>query len=197
MARTETIERTFYQFDELDDDAKETARNWWRSCVDSDDWQAVARILGISFQDCHVAGRAIVRPQIYWTLNPDSAAFAGRYVYAKQAPKRIREYAPKDAVLHGIADRLAMIQRRNFYQLVADCETSGRDGTTQRVTVYRNHGGYNELIDSDDLAECLTDFAHWIACQVSAQWDYLNSDEYIDESIRINEYEFDENGNIA
>ncbi|EEW61028.1 conserved hypothetical protein [Ruegeria sp. TrichCH4B] len=29
------------------------------------------------------------------------------------------DYAPTDASLHGIADRLQAIQRRNFYQLAA------------------------------------------------------------------------------
>lgn len=207
MARIETVERTIYQFDELDDDAKETARNWYRGCIESDeisdvdDWQAIAAILGVEFSTRRVplhGGGTRHAPEIYWTLNPDSAAFAGRYTYAKQSPKRIREYAPQDTVLHGIADRLAAIQRRNFYRLAADCDTGGHDGTSQKVQSLRiNNRDYHEYIDCDEIKSALTDFAHWIACQVSAQWDYLHSDENVDECIRINEYEFDESGNIV
>lgn len=207
MSRIETIERTLYSFEELSDAAKETARDWWRSCIESDecedkdDWQIVAAILGIQFSTRAVrlmGGATRQDPVIYWTLNPDSAAFAGRYTYAKQAPKRIREYAPQDKALHAIADELQSIQRRNFYRLAADCETGGRDGTTQRVQSFKiNNWDYNEYIDCDELESALTDFAHWIARQVSTQWDYLHSDEYVDGAILCNAYEFDESGNIA
>jgi len=207
MARTETIERTLYSFEELDESAKETARDWFRGCIeteeltDYDDWQAIAAMLGIQFSTKAVrlmGGATRYDPQIYWTLNPDSAAFAGRYTYAKQAPKRIREYAPTDEKLHAIADELAKVQRRNFYRLAADCETGGRDGTTQKVQSFKiGSRDYNEYIDCDELESALTDFAHWIACHVSEQYEYLHSDDYVDESILCNGYEFDESGNIA
>lgn len=212
MARIETVERTLYSFEELSDAAKETARDWWRSCIESDecedkdDWQTVAGILGIQFSTRAVrlmGGSTRYDPTIYWTLYPDSAAFAGRYTYAKQAPKRIREYAPQDTALHGIADNLQAIQRRNFYRLAADCETGGRDGTTQKVQSFKiNSRDYNEYIDCDELESALTDFAHWIARQVSVQSEYLHSeylhsDENVDDCIAVNEYEFYESGNIA
>ena len=38
----------------------------------------------------------------------------------------MRDYAPTDATLHGIADRLQAIQRRNFYQLAAEASHRGR-----------------------------------------------------------------------
>ena len=34
-------------------------------------------------------------------------------------------YAPQDATLHGIADRLQTIERRNFYQLCAEASHRG------------------------------------------------------------------------
>jgi len=195
MARIETSQRTLYQFAELSEDAKGTARNWFRGCIepdelpDYDDWQTIARILGIEFKTERVplmGGSTRHDPVIYWALNPDSAAFAGWYSYAKGAPKAIRAHAPQDETLHTIADTLQSVQRRNFYRITATCETRGRDGTSQRVES-----------DCEDIAEPLTDFAHWIAMQVSAQWDYLNSDEYVDDCILCNEYEFDSEGNIA
>jgi len=34
-----TIEKTVYMFSELSDDAKEKARDWWRSCDEGDVWR--------------------------------------------------------------------------------------------------------------------------------------------------------------
>lgn len=36
--RTETTTRTIYQFEELNDKAKEQARNWWRNASMHDEW---------------------------------------------------------------------------------------------------------------------------------------------------------------
>ena len=43
----------------------------------------------------------------------------------------------------------------------------------------------------------LRSFADWIYRQLKEEYEYRMSDENVDESIRINEYEFDENGRIA
>ena len=40
-------------------------------------------------------------------------------------------------------------------------------------------------------------FADWIYRQLEQDHDYLMSDEAVDESIRANEYEFDESGRLA
>lgn len=37
-------------------------------------------------------------------------------------------------------------------------------------------------------------FADWIYRQIEEQWDYLNSDEAVDETITSNEYTFLESG---
>jgi hypothetical protein len=207
MSMSRTVEIELYQFDELSDDAKDVARNWYRSYIetdeisDHDDWQAVAEILGIQFSTQAVklyGGGTRHDPVIYWELNPASAAFRGRYSYAKGAPKRIRAYAPEDTALHGIADALQLAQRKAFYRLTADCTTDGRGGTSQGVQVFRlSSYDYPEYIDHDGIEEALRDFAHWIARQVDAQWDYLNSSENVDECIRINEYEFTDDGERA
>ena len=47
------------------------------------------------------------------------------------------------------------------------------------------------------LAELLRDFMNWIYQQLENEHDYLLSDEYVDDTIRANEYEFTENGKRA
>jgi hypothetical protein len=56
----------------------------------------------------------------------DGACVEGYRSHAKGAAARIRDYAPTDATLHGIADRLQALQRRNFYQLAAEARHRGR-----------------------------------------------------------------------
>ena len=49
----------------------------------------------------------------------------------------------------------------------------------------------------EDTRDLLRSFADWIYRQLKEEYEYRMSDENVDESIRINEYEFDENGRIA
>ncbi len=48
-----------------------------------------------------------------------------------------------------------------------------------------------------DIEEALSDFNHWIFRQLQLEYDWLNSDKQIEESIRANEYEFNEDGSVA
>lgn len=222
MPRTALKVETFYQFDELSDRAKETARKWWRDgerfWFDPDDTVTVAAILGIEIMD-HVInmgqGRA---PSIWWSHSfsqGDGASFDANYACAKDAKVKIREYAPEDKTLHAIADDLTDLQARHFGLLIA---------TIQRTSSHYVHSGtmYLDmercpdergiLPDPDDftmemsdhflkdeaaLTEIMRRFADWIFEQVKADYEWTMSDENVDECIRINEYEFDEEGNRA
>jgi hypothetical protein len=213
------IETPVFQFDELaDDSAKESARDWFRECLeydeisDTDDWESIAEILGVTFAYRPVrlmGGGTRQEPQIHWSgfySQGDGASWEGSYEYAKRAPRRIRAYAPRDADLHAIADRLQEIQRRNGYRLTARVTTSGRyshsgtmDVETSKGDSYLGNGwNYGLNRDADDTAaeirDALRAFADWIYRQLEAQWEYLNSAESVDESIRANEYTFTADG---
>ena len=47
------------------------------------------------------------------------------------------------------------------------------------------------------MRDALRSFADWIYRQLEKEYEFNMSDENVDESIRINEYEFDETGAIA
>ena len=121
---------TVYQFPELSEAAKEKARTWYRELGPHDDWwdavyedfERVCEILGIRLKTTSVrlmGGGTRAKPCIwfsgFWNQG-DGASFEGYWFHAKGAAARIRDYAPTDATLQGIADRLQAIQRRNFYQ---------------------------------------------------------------------------------
>ena len=208
-----TIEQTIYKFDELSDEAKEKAREWWRQCenadftdlLDRDDFEKVAKILGIEFSKRYVNlmnGKTRGEPDIsysgFWSEG-DGASWQGSYSYAKGSCKAIRTYAPNDKDLHSIADQLFALQRKYFYRITVDIY--------KRSSLYSHSGtmqahayvGDNDANDSirEDILDIMRSFADWIYSQLEKEYEYIMSDENVDENIRCNEYEFDEDGDIA
>ena len=119
----EIIETTVYRLDELSDAAKDKARAWYREGGFDYDWydavyedfQRVADILGLRLKTRATrlyGGRT--RPQTciwfrgFWNQG-DGACFETFYSYRKEATRRIREYAPQDTTLHGIADARGLL----------------------------------------------------------------------------------------
>lgn len=197
--RTEEI--TIYTYDELTDKAKEKAREWYRSgSLDYDWWDSVyddflniCRIMGVdtSERDIQFSG--------FWSQG-DGASFTGSYAYAKGSAKAIREHAPQDKELHGIVDELAALQRRYFYGIDASITRMGSryvHSHTMQVEAHTTH--HDRHLNDDDeqhLKELMRDLADWLYCQLEKEYEYLTSDEAVEESIRANEYEFTEDGAI-
>jgi len=205
-----------YTYNELSEEAKEKAREWWISC-EREDWQGaeyviedaerVAEILGIEFDTKRVPlmnGSYRQKPVIYYSIyggQGDGASFHGTYCYMKGAAKKIREYAPQDSELHAIADTLQAIQSKAFYQLTAGV-TSGYGSNfyshENTVSIGVERDDYVEVTEEQEegIAECMRDFMRWIHGQLEKQYDHDTSDESAEESIISNEYEFTEDGNI-
>jgi len=210
--RTETIARTIYKFDELSEHAKETARDWWRQCENSDfdtefmyeDFERVAEALGVTFRRRDVplyGGGACSKARIFWTgfsSQGDGASFEGAYAYVKQSRKKIREYAPHDSTLHQIADDLFEVQRKHFYRLTATTLQRGRymHSGCMTVDVYED-GRDADANAADEVKSALRSFADWMYSALEKEYWHRMSAENVDDSIRANEYEFLEDGRIA
>ena len=208
----EVIETTVYRLDELSEAAKEKARAWYREggfdyeWYDAvyEDFQSIAEILGIRFRTRTVrlmGGGTRHDPCIwfrgFWSQG-DGACYEGVWRHAKGAATRLRAYAPQDVVLHGIADRLQAIQRRNFFQLRAEITHHGHYSHeySMRISVERDSPvGQDMTPDAEDIVtEALRDLARWLYRQLEREYDYLTSDEAVDESLRANDYTFTEAG---
>ena len=130
-----------------------------------------------------------------WADAPEYAAYLS---HAKGAAARIRDYAPQDATLHGIAERLQAIQRRNFYQLAAESSHRGRyyHEYTMSIDVTRDSPTWQPPTEDAEeiVTEALRDLARWLYRQLEAEYDHLTSDEAVEEGIIINEYTFTEGG---
>ena len=208
----EIIETTVYRLDELSDAAKDNARAWYRETGFNYDWydavyedfQRIAEILGIRLKSRHVRlfGGGTRQELCIWFRGfwsqGDGACFEGDWSYAKGAAKRIRDYARQDRVLHRIADALQAIQRRNFYQLRAEANHRGHyyHEYCMAITVERDSSTWQDMsADAEEVViEALRDLARWLYRQLEREYDYLSSDEAVDETILANEYTFTEAG---
>jgi hypothetical protein len=203
---------TVYQFPELSDAAKDKARSWYRELGPHDDWwdavyddfERVCEILGIRLKTKPVrlmGGGTRQKPCIwfsgFWSQG-DGACFEGRVSHAKGSTKRIRDYAPQDAALHGIADRLQAVQRRNFYQLCAEATHRGRYYHEYCMTIEVTRDsptGQEPTVTAEEVVtEALRDLARWLYRQLEAEHDHLTSDDAMEDGIIANEYTFTAGG---
>ena len=201
------VETPVYDFTELSDAAKDKARAWCRETIDDDWWDSVyddfeqiCPILGVTLATTPIrlmGGGTRQKPCIwfsgFWSQG-DGACFEGRYGYAKDAPRKIRDHAPKDGELHQIADALQAIQRRSFYQLHATVNHRDRyyHEYCMAISVERDSPtGQDMTADAEEIViEALRDLARWLYRQLEREYDYLTSDDVVDEAIVANAYTF-------
>lgn len=197
--RAVTVE--VFTFDELDDSAKERAREWFRrhDTFDPadmlDGWvTAAAKMLGVTFNAPrgHRTGLAV-----YWDTNPIGAAFEGSWHAGNMAPDpgAVAAEFQTATELHAVAAQLHAV-RAAFPDASADCD-AGRN-CTQKVDCAPGDAADGSDADENEACDAiraaLEDFAHWIAGAIYAEMEWCESDECVDESITANEYEFTEDG---
>ena len=201
-----------YELPELSRAARERARVWYRdTCLDWDwydavfeDFETVCGLLGVTLQTRTVrllGGGTRQAPNIWFSgfaRQGDGASLDGAYEYAPDAPRAIRSYAPKDETLHGIADDLQHVQRRNFFQLGAGIRQSGRyyHEHSMTIEVERDSPTGQDLTgDAEEIiVEAIRNLARWLYRQLEREHDYLTSDAAVDEAIVANGWTFTESG---
>jgi hypothetical protein len=137
------------------------------------------------------------------------AAADVKSIRAMQAHAPYRKSAPRthaNKALHDLARDAASIRRQcRLHDTTATIECSSR-GYFLRVDVYDAPAelcglgqvplwtGSPRTVRVTDLAR---DAAGWLYHALEREYDWLNSDEQVDETIRANEYTFDEGGHRA
>jgi hypothetical protein len=202
------VHTNVYQLNELAPPAQDKARDWYRELIETEEWsecvtddfEEVCKILGVRLRTKPVrlyGGGTREKPCVWFSgfsSQGDGASFEGVCSFAKGAPKAIRAHAPQDTELHRIADALQAIQRRNFYQLRARASQSGRycHEYSMSIAVERDSPTNQEMTaDAEDtIAELLRDLARWLYRQLEREYDYLTSDDVVDDAITANAYTF-------
>lgn len=210
MPKKRVTETTVYQFDELSDEAKEKAREWYRqgNCDDSywsectiDDAKEIGKYMGMDVDKVYFSG--------FWSQG-DGACFEGTWRASDVKVDKLKEYAPQDKELHRIVNGLAELAKEypDGYFKVKHRGHYSHSGCTsfdvelpceQEEELEYDSPEYKALQvklgeDEDTLIELARDFMDWIYRTLEKEWDYQNSAEQVDEMIRANEYEFLEDG---
>lgn len=195
-----------YVFDELSDEAKENAREWWRDGgLDYPWWDdaiydavEIGKILGIEISNRRGSEH---EPAIYFSVfysQGDGACFEGYYHYADMAHKKIRAYAPQDTCLHEIADNLLALQKRVWYSANASIRQEGRyyHAYSMNINVDMHEDISSQIFNEveEGIIECMRNFANWIYYRLQKEYEWLNSDEQVDDAIMCNEYLFTKDG---
>ncbi len=208
----QVIATTVYHLNELPERAKDRARSWYRKGgfdhdwydADYEDFQRIAEILGIRLNIRTVrlvGGRTREDPCIwfsgFWSQG-DGASWTGSYAYRKSAAADLRAYAPQHQTLHRIAARLQEAQRQNFYQLSAKVTHRGNycHAYSMDIAVTRDSPSSQEIAGDAEaiIVDALRDLANWLYRQLEQEYDYLTSDEAVDETLIANGYTFTEEG---
>jgi hypothetical protein len=171
------VNTTIYKFSELDERAKERARDWYRQGIDYD-WGSdnVASLKGwadwfyVKIKNYSLGGSDNRSQDVDFELNIDS---------------NIEE-------LRGVRLWKWMQNQMVLPDLTGNCPFTGYcfdENLLDKIREFINHPwdtDYREL-----MQDCIDEFCKAYADDV----DYQYSDEAVDESMEANDYEFDEDGN--
>ena len=202
-----------YQFDELDEKAKERAReryrqgfcddSFWSECV-IDDAKEIGTHMGMDIDNIYFSG--------FWSQG-DGACIEGTWRAADVKADKLKKYAPQDKELHRIVDELADLAKEypyGYFKVTHRGHYSHSGCTSfdvelpceQEEELEYDSPEYKALqiklnADENVLVRLARDFMDWIYRTLKKEWDDLNADEQVDESIRANEYEFLKDGTRA
>lgn len=194
-----TNDAKLYTFDELDDSAKEAARDWWRQRGLGYGWwdgvfdlvKDAGECLGIDIDQIYFSG--------FWSQG-DGACFEGTYSYRKGWRAALKQKFGGDLLteLEKIGFALQAAQAPAFYKLSASVSQNGRYMHSGCTYISVDHADRYATDDEDEgIKEALRDFMDWIYCRLEAEFDWLMSDEQVDEALIANSYEFTEDGSLA
>lgn len=169
--KTKTI--TLYAFDELTDEAKEKARNWYREvCIDYDWWQSTyddAERIGLNITEFDLGGRKHIKGHITDTVQGVCTRIMAEHGKSCETYKLAETWLAKSTTLTSLIE--------------AKCDNEAKEELDRlEAEQEENEAEFEQAL----LEEYFTLLDH--------EYEYLQSDEHVDESIRCNEYTFTETG---
>jgi hypothetical protein len=207
-------------FDQLSDRAKDRARDkyregdypgydWWDYTYE--DAVSMGNMIGIYIDHTERktrGGGTVREPKIHFSGfcgQGDGACFEGNYRFVPDAIQKIQSETNDEELLR-IAQELALMQmtrrllRREYFS--ATITASGNYSHSGTMNVELNVP-YDEddddrqtyLAIENEVTQLMRSFADWIYKQLEAEYDYLCSDDCVDE--RLAEESFDEDGEIV
>lgn len=206
-----TITTTVYTFSELDEKAREKAREWYREGGFDYDWydsvyedaKSIAALMGIDINQIYFSG--------FWSQG-DGACFECTFQGKEGGAQAVKEYAPEDKELHEIADAWEALQKANGYALEGTVKHDGDRYYHDQCTAFNVFRRFDDPDKEDyefstadsfvrgnpepgaEAARILRRLMRWLYKCLETEYDYLNSDAQVDESIAANGYTFTKDG---
>jgi hypothetical protein len=171
--RTETTTRTIYQFEELNDKAKEQARNWWRNASMHDEWWESI------YEDAENIGLKITG------FDGDRGEIEGDFT---ESPEDVANEIMEE---HGESCETYTDARNFLKELSSFMEEAEKDEWGELATLKLEND--KEAIEKEFEHTILQDYLSML----KREYEYIMSDEQVDEAIICNQYEFTEEGEIV
>lgn len=179
-----------YKYDELGDDAKEKAREWFREgALDYDWWEFIyedskecLNMLGFEIDNIQFSG--------FWSQG-DGACFTGSWSASDVQSGKLREHAPQDQELHRIGSALRVIARGSKNGSATLTHT-GHYSHEHSVTI--DAGELRTMAQEEEFGDLARAAMKWIYGRLQAEYEYHMEDAQLAESIRSNEYDFTASG---
>lgn len=211
--RTVTTTITFYQYNELSEEAKEKAREWflrdypeygWWEFV-YEDIDALARNIGLIIKphtSRNMRGEIIAKPGFNFDLDRQELKYQGYYDYDKTWKDKCRHEFGKDVFerdralskfLRAWEEKVLSLQKSAFYGITIDVDCR----TYNSIDVHNVYGREvtdDQVIQAEELIELFNDH---VLDMLQKEYDYITSEEHAEEMIIANGYEFTEDGTIA
>lgn len=205
-------ERGYLLYDELDENAKEAAVNWFRTNWPDYGWwdvdySSIAEIFSY-------AGVACATESFSFSLDRENFfQFSGSYTYKKgwkkavnrlwgfdifKLPMESAKFSHTIGFLQEFAEAEHRLQKRHFYCADVSFSLSGRYSVSPdvRITAYDCVQGHEVSADderaAEDMLQALVGFG---LGTLQASYDFITSEEYAIDTIKANEYGFDMSGN--
>lgn len=190
-----------YEFSELSDKAKATARDWYREASTSDDHGAefviedakrVFALCGITIDRVGYSG--------FWCQG-DGAHFVGAWRASDVKVGGVKDEAPVDEQLHAIAaefERIAALFPLASFTVKHSGHYQHENCTNFSFSFPDTNGDETDEPGAASaeltLERVAKDAMRWIYRTLEKEYDYHNADEQVDESIECNGYTFTEEG---
>lgn len=181
----------------------------------------VGALMGIVIDDRvvkTVKGTSFTEPDIRFSgfsFQGDGASFSA-LLYVKDMAgcvARVKEHAPADESLHALAAHAEEIHALITAYHVArrldgqdvDTDEHPECEPTMTIAIVDTAHGFRTMVVNDLrcppeisalINQFVEDFARWIYKSLEAEYDHLTDDETVEETIRANEFEFDEDGHV-
>jgi hypothetical protein len=171
MTTEKTI--TLYKFDELPtEQAKDRTREWYRSVIDYDWYECIyadAERIGLKITEFDLGGRKHIKGHLL--------------VSAQECCTQILNEHGESCDTYTLATQWLAKSDKLTALLEAACDDEADE---ERDRLEAEQEEQEAEFEHALLEEYFTLLDH--------EWDYINSDEQVDESIRANEYTFTEDG---